>query len=102
MLTEFSYVFFSLVLTAYAMWSYFMRRERGLFYLSLGFTFLTSSTILQLVKSLIWLHGSQVNITTLRLMELGSLALFAFFIICTIVALKKMAKSSINQAVGRA
>jgi len=96
----FSYVFFSLLLTAYAMWRYFKRRDRGLFYLSLGSTLLTASTILQMVESLIWLHGSQMSITSLRLMELGSLALFAFFVICIVVALKKMT-GSINQAEGR-
>lgn len=91
---EFSYVFFSVLLTAYAMWRYFMRRERGRFYLSLGFMFLTSSTMLQLVKSLIWIHGSQVNITTLRLLELGSLAFFACFIISAIIALREIFKAS--------
>jgi hypothetical protein len=89
---EFSYFLFSLLLTAYAMWRYFMRRERGLFYLSLGFTFLTTSIILQLVESLIWIYGSQVNITTLRLLELGGLALFACFAVFVVLALKEISK----------
>jgi len=92
MLMELSYVSFSLLLTAYALWRYFMRREKGLFYLSLGFTFLTTSTILQLVESLVWIYGSQVNITALRLLELGGLALFACFAVFVALALKEISK----------
>lgn len=86
---EFSYFLFSLLLTAYAMWRYFIQRERGLFYISLGFTFLTTSTILQLVESLIWVY---VNITTLRLLKLSGLALFTCFAVLVVLALKEISK----------
>jgi len=51
-----------------------------------------TSTILQLVKSLIWIYGSQVNITALRLLELGGLALFACFAVFAVLALKEISK----------
>lgn len=88
MLIEFSYISLSFLLTAYTIWCYFKRKERGLLYLTIGFTFLTSSTTLKMIKSLIWLYVTQINIIMLRLLELGDLALFACFTICIILALR--------------
>lgn len=96
MLIETNYVFLSLLLLIYSVWHYLKRKERGWLYLTSGFTFLTASTTLQLINSLIWLHGIQANRITLRLLELAGLALFACFTICTIMALRKISKTSNN------
>lgn len=91
MLIELNYVFFSLLLMIYSVWLYFKRRERCMFYLTLCFTFLTLSTMLQVLNSLTWVYGTQ-PIIVLRLLELGGLALFACFTITAIITLRKMSK----------
>lgn len=93
-LIELNYIFLSLLLMIYSAWRYSRRRERSMLYLTLGFTFLALSTTLQMIKSLIWFYGTQVNILMLRFLELGGLALFACFTISTIIALREISKAS--------
>lgn len=100
MLIELSYVFLSFLLMGYAVWRYFKQRERGLFYLTLGFTFLALSATFQMLNSQTWIYEIlKYSIIMLRLLELGGLAFFACFIICTIIALRKIfAKTSNSQS----
>jgi hypothetical protein len=63
-------------------------------YLTLGFIFLSASTALQLINSLIWTYGIPVSLTMLRLLELGGLAFFACFTISVIIALREITKAS--------
>jgi len=93
-LIELNYLFFSLPLLIYSAWRYSKRRERNMLYLTLGFAFLSASTTLQLINSLIWLYGIQVNITIQRLLELAGLAFFACFTITAIIALREISKTS--------
>jgi len=93
MLVELNYALFSFLVVAYSLWRYFKRREKGVLYLTLGFTFLALSATLQMLNSLIW-YGIPLNIK--KFLELGSLALFACFTITTIIAIRKIsAKNSI-------
>lgn len=94
MLIELNYVLFSVLLWGYSSWCYFKRREKGLLYLTLGFAFLTLSTMLQLTNSLIWAYRIQASIMMLRLLELCGLALFACFTISVVVSLKEISKKS--------
>jgi hypothetical protein len=89
-LVEANHVFLIVLLIIYSIWLYFRRKERGLLYMALGFAFLLSSTAVQMVYSLMPYYGVQVNIATLRFIELGSLALFVCFTVSTIIALKKI------------
>jgi len=95
MLVELNYIFFSLLLMVYSVWRYFKRRERRLLYLTLGFTFLTLSTLLQILSSSGWFYISQFKIPY-RLLELGGLALFAGFVISSVIALKEISKKTSN------
>lgn len=88
MLIELSYVVFSLLLVIYSVWRYYKRRERILLYLTLSFTFLASSTTLQLIRSLILAHR-----VVLRVLELASLGMFACFIVLIIIALEEIFKT---------
>ena len=90
MLVELNYVFFSLLLVIYSAWRYFKRRERGILYLTLCFTFLTLSTMLQMLNSLIWVYEIRASITMLRLLEVSGLGLYAGFTTCAIIALRKI------------
>jgi hypothetical protein len=93
MLIELNYVLFSSLVLVYSLWRYFKRKERGMLYLTLGFTFLALSTTLQMLNSLIW-YGTPAIL--IRVLELSSLALFACFTITTIITLRKIsAKNSI-------
>jgi len=58
-------------------------------YFTLDFTFLALSAIVRMLSSTILVYGIYFNILVLRLIELSSLALFACFAICAIIALKK-------------
>lgn len=87
MLIELNYVFFSFLLVFYVAWRYFKRRERHILYLTLSFAFLALSTTLQMLNS--WIFGTQ-PIIMLKFLELGGLALFACFTICTVIALRKI------------
>lgn len=89
MLVELNYVFFSCLLLVYSAWHYFKRRERGQLYLTMCFTFLALSAVFQLIESQILAHR-----TVLRLLELGGLALFTCFTICTIITIRKISETS--------
>jgi len=86
MITELSYVLFSLLLVIYSAWRSFKRRERNMLYMTLGFTFLTLSITLLMLDSFVWFPAT---VTMLRLLEVSGLGLYACFIVCAIVALKK-------------
>jgi len=88
MLVELNYIFFSLLLVVYAVWRYFKQQNKHFFYFILSFTFLALSAIFQALNSTLP-YGIYFNLTVLRLLELFSLALFACFTICAIIALKK-------------
>ena len=88
-LIELNYVFFSLLLVIYGAWRYYKQRKRHLLYFTLSFTFLTLSVIFEMLSSTLVYLGIYFNVTVLRLLELGGLALFACFTICAIIALKK-------------
>jgi len=89
MLVELNYVFLSLLLVIYGVWRYFKERKRHMLYFTLSFTFLTLSAIFQMLSSMLIYLGIYFNVTVLRLLELGGLALFACFTICAIIALRK-------------
>ena len=89
MLVELNYVFFSLLLVIYSMRRYFKQQKRHMLYFTLSFTFQALSAIFQMLSSKMVYLGIYFNLTVLRLLELSSLALFACFTICTIIALKK-------------
>ncbi len=93
-LIELNYLFFSLLLLIYSAWRYSKRRERSMLYLILGFAFLSASTALQLINSLIWTYGISVSLIMLRLLELLGLAFFACFTISIIIALRELSKTS--------
>jgi len=89
-LVELNFVLFSFALLFYSAWHYFKRRDRYLFYLTLCFTFLALSNTLQMFISMAWIYNVPINLTALRLLELGVLALYACFTICAIEALRKI------------
>ena len=89
MLIELNYVFFSLLLVIYGVYRYYKQRKRHLLYITLSFTFLTLSVIFQMLSSTLIYLGIYFNVTVLRLLELGGLALFACFTISAIIALKR-------------
>lgn len=88
MLVELNYVFFTLLLVIYSAWRYYKQRKRPLLHSTLCFTFLALSAIFQTASSTI-VYGIYFNVTVLKFLELSSLALFACFTICAIIALKK-------------
>lgn len=94
MLIELNYVFLSILLVVYGAWRYFKRKEKHLLHLTLSFTFLTLSAIVQMFTSprLIYVlaYVIPINVTVLRLLELVGLALFACFIISAIIALREI------------
>jgi len=88
-LVELNYISFSLLLVIYTLWRYFKQQKtKHFFYFILSFTFLTLSAIFQALNSILP-YGIYFNVTMLRLLELGGLALFVCFTICAIIALKK-------------
>jgi len=95
MWVELNYIFFSLLLVVYSAWRYSKRRERVLLYLTLGFTFLTLSTLLQILSSSWWIYISQLKIQY-RLLEISALALFAGFVISAIIALREVPTKTSN------
>jgi hypothetical protein len=94
---ELSYVLFSLLLLAYSTRQYFKQKQKGVLYLSMGFVFLTCSSTIQLITSLLWYYGIYLTITTSRLLDLTALTMFAIFTITTIIALGKIIKTSNNK-----
>ena len=95
MIIELNYIFLSFLLVVFSAWYYFKQKERGLLYLTLGFTFLALSATLQMLNSQIWIYEILNSVITLRLLELGGLAFFVCFTICAIIALRKIfAKTS--------
>lgn len=92
MLVELNYLFFSLLLVFYSAWSYHRRREKNMLHLTLCFTFLMASIILQMLTSTWWVYVMHVGIS-LRLLELSGLALFACFTITAIITLRKISKT---------
>ena len=93
MLVELNYALFSLLLVAYSLWRYLKQRKGYLLYFTLGFTFLASSTTLQMLNAIARSYGIYLNVALLRLLELGGLALFAGFTICVMIALRKSISS---------
>jgi len=92
MWVELSYVFFSLLLVIYCVWRFFTRKEKAMLYLALCFIFLTLSISIQTIISLGFVYGTQ-PLTTIRLVELGGLALFAGFVITFMIAVWKLTKT---------
>jgi hypothetical protein len=88
MLVELSYLLFGILLIVYAAWMFFRRKERHILFLTLGFTFLELSILLQILNLTWWVHIYQFNIDP-RFLELGGLAFFAIFIVTAILALKE-------------
>jgi len=91
MLVELNYVFFSFVLLLCSILYYLKRKNRYLLYLTLCFTFLMLSNILQVFISMPWILG-----IAFRFLELGALALYACFTICTIITLRIILKKSVT------
>jgi len=89
MLIELNYTFFSLLLVAYGAWRYYKQRKRHMLYFTLSFTLLTLSAIFHTLSSKMVYLGICINLTLLRFLELGGLALFACFTIFAIIALKE-------------
>ena len=91
MLIELNYVFFSLLLVIYGAWRYFKRKDKYLFYLTISFTFLALSAIVQTLTSpKLAIYIIPFDTPVLKLLQLGGLALFACFTICTIISLRKI------------
>jgi len=95
MIVELNYVLFSLLLVIYATWRFFKRREKSMLYMTFSFIFLTLSITLLMSNSLLWFPAT---ITTLRLLEVGGLGLYACFIICAIVSLRKLYKTELDES----
>jgi hypothetical protein len=93
MLIKLNYALFSLLLVAYCLWRYLKQRGRHLLYFTLGFTFLASSTTLQVLNAIARSYGIYLSVALLRPLELGGLALFGGFTICAIIALRKSISS---------
>jgi len=91
MLVELSYVFFSFLLVIYAVWRCFKRKDKHLLYLILCLTFLAWSVTLQMLSTTVWFYGTPMG--TLRLLELGGLALYASFTVCTLIVLSKISET---------
>jgi hypothetical protein len=91
-LVEFSCSFFQLIADSLCDVTLFQAKDTGLLYLSLGFTFLTAS-MLQIVESSYGLKAPNKHDFSKGFWNYGGLAFFTAFIICTIVALKKMTGS---------
>jgi hypothetical protein len=91
MLLELNYVFFSFLLMILSAWYYFRRRDRYLLYLTLCFTFLTLSNILQMFIFATWIYG-----TLLQTLRIVALSLYACFTICAIIALRKVIAKTLN------
>jgi len=89
MLVELSYIFFGLLLMIYSIWRYYKQRKSHLLYFTLSLTFLALSATFQMLSSATVYLGIYFNVSMLKLLELGGLALFACFTICAIIALKK-------------
>jgi len=93
MLVELNYVVFSFLLATISAWRYFKRREKNMLHLTLCFTFLTLSITLLLLDSLMWFPAT---ITTLRLIEVTGLGLYACFTICAILTLRKICETKLD------
>jgi len=93
MLVELNYIIFSVLLLIYVSWRYFKHRKSGLRYLALSSVFLILSTMVQMISSQEWIYGIPTNLTLKRLLELCGLALFACFIITTLMGIRKMSKT---------
>lgn len=90
-----NYVFLSLLVVAYAAWRYLKRQKKPLLYFTLCFAFQALSAIFQMFGSTMvrGYLGIRLNVTGLRLLELGGLALFAGFTLFAIIALRKSTNS---------
>lgn len=97
MFIELSFVLFSLLLVIYSAWCHHKRGSKGYLHLTLSFGFLTLSTTLQMIISLMWTYGVSDSIVLIRLLELLALALFSCFTITAVVALRKICKDNENE-----
>jgi len=89
MLVELTVILFSLILAVYSTSRYLKAKIKSMLHFTVCFAFLTASTTLVLIDSLVWFPATM---TVLRLIEVASLALYTCFTIIMIIALRKLSE----------